>query len=93
MLEGRLEGHMVAIIDISFGGLAGAVEFLGKSGWLPEAGSEMGLELAPNSDKARTFAVEIIRVDPVDGQFGARFLGLDDAQYRIIERLMMGRPI
>ena len=93
MLEGRLEGHTIAIVDISFGGLAGAAELLGKSSWLPEAGREMELELAPNSGKARTFTIEIIRVDPVDGQFGARFLGLDDAQYRVIERLMMGRSI
>ena len=93
MLEGRLEGHAVAIVDVSFGGLAGAVEFLGKSTWLPEFGSEMVLELAPNTDKARTFAVEIIRVDTIDGQFGARFLGLDDAQYRFIERLMMGGKV
>ena len=93
MLEGRLEGHAVAIVDISFGGLAGAVEVLGKSSWLPEIGSEMELELVPNSDETRTFAIEIIRVDPVDGQFGARFLGINDAQYRVIERLIMGRSI
>lgn len=93
MLEGRLGGHAISIVDVSFGGLGAAVDFVGQSDWLPEDGEEAKLELLTASGEVHIFDVEIIRSSPIDSHFGARFLRLDDDQYRLVERLMMGRSI
>ena len=94
LLEGRLQGHPVSIVDVSLGGLGAAVHFVGHvDGWVPDLGGDSTLELLADSGEVHSFEVEVVRCDPVDGHFGVRFLSLDDHQYGVVERLVMGRKV
>lgn len=94
LLEGRLQGQAISIVDISLGGLGAAVHFVGHAdGWVPDLGGEATLELFCDSGAVHAFDVEVVRCDPVDGHFGVRFLTLDDRHYSVVERLVMGRKI
>ena len=94
LLEGRLQGHPISIVDVSLGGLGAAAHFVGHGdGWVPDLGGDLTLELLSHSGEVHGFDVEVVRCDPVDGHFGVRFLSLDDHQYRVVERLVMGRRI
>ena len=94
LLEGLLQGHPISIVDISLGGLGAAVHFVGHAeDWVPDLGGDASLELLCDSGTVHAFEVEVVRCDPVDGHFGVRFLSLDDRQYNVIERLVMGRKV
>ncbi len=92
LLEGRLQGHAISIVDVSLGGLGAAVHFVGHGdGWVPDLGGDAALELLSDSGEVHKFDVEVVRCEPVDGHFGVRFLALDDHQYTVVERLVTGR--
>ncbi len=94
LIEGRLQGHPISIVDISLGGLGAAVHFVGHvDGWVPDIGGEANLELLSETGELHAFDVEVVRCDPVDGHFGVRFISLSDEQYRLVERLVMRRKI
>ena len=91
MLEGRLDGRPVRILDVSFGGMKGAIEILGESERLPIIGSEHPLELESKGFETVRFSVTVVRVNMHRGTFGARFHELNDQQYRNLEGMIMGR--
>ena len=90
ILDGRLDGHPVRVLDVGFGGIQGAIEISGESEQLPIIGREYRLELDDGSGTV-WFVITVVRVNLGKGLFGAHFTGLDDEQYRNLERLILGR--
>ena len=93
MLHGRLDGHRVRILNVSFGGVEGAIEISGESEHLPIIGAEYHLELDDDGAETVRFLITVVRVNMGKGLFGCRFAGLDDNQYRNLERLVLGRSL
>ncbi len=58
-----------------------------------EVGSEATLTVIKDGDRILSVSIEIVRFDPEADSLGARFINIADEQYRIIERLVTGRPI
>lgn len=58
-----------------------------------EVGGEATLALFKDGDPILSASIEIVRFDKEQDSLGARFINIEDAQYRIIERLVTGRPI
>ncbi|TQV80400.1 PilZ domain-containing protein [Denitrobaculum tricleocarpae] len=58
-----------------------------------EVGSEATLTVLKDGDRILSVSIEIVRFDPEADSLGARFINIADEQYRVIERLVTGRPI
>lgn len=92
-VEAHLNGERVKVVDISAAGVGGflAVHFAGD--FASSIGMPARLTLKTPSGTEQEFTVELIRATEGAGLFGARFLGLDDAQYSMVEKLLLGRAI
>ena len=93
VLDALLDGHPIKILDVSFGGVGGAIEIVGQAEYHPELGRILPLSIESERGNTITFEVEIIRLLEPNGVFGARFTSLNDEQFRAVERLTMGRSL
>lgn len=78
------EGYEIEIVP-SQSGVEGSARF--------EVGAEATLKLLKDGEEILAICIEIVRFEPDADSLGARFVGIEDDQYRIIERLVTGRPI
>lgn len=58
-----------------------------------KVGTEATLKLLKDGEQILAIGIEIVRFVPDAESLGARFIDISDDQYRIIERLVTGRPI
>lgn len=58
-----------------------------------EVGTEATLKLLKDGEQILAVTIEIVRFEPDGDNLGARFINIADEQYRVIERLVTGRPI
>ncbi len=58
-----------------------------------KVGDPAMLKLLKDTETILEIQVEIMRFDKSEDSLGARFIDITDEQYRIIERLVTGRPI
>ena len=58
-----------------------------------EQAREDGLGNGGAAVRHAAFDVEVARIDGAANSLGLRFVGLDLANYRVIERLAIGRPV
>jgi len=88
-----LNNQPVIISDFSLGGVSIAgFEIPQKDRPTLRVGDHALLTLfQADGEVAETFDVEIVRAIGPDGHFGLEFHDLDDAQYRVVETLVM-RP-
>ncbi len=93
MLEGRLDGHPIKVLDVSFGGIGGAIEIVGHGDYQAPADENLRLEIEIGKDQTLIFEVIIVRLMEPAGTFGAQFVSLSDEQFRVLEKLTMGRPL
>lgn len=93
LLDATLEGHPIKILDVSFGGLKGVVEIIGHSEFQPPVNKPLSLSIATKDGGSINFNLTVLRLSDPSGKFGARFDGLNDDQFQVIERLTLGRPI
>ena len=94
MLPALLNGQPVEIEDVSLGGIsASSLEILSDEGVALTPGQIATLRLPRDSDQAQTLTLEIVRVSLENGSIGARIVGLDDREYRMIEKLVLGRGL
>ena len=92
-VEAELKGHPVHVVDASLGGVGiGSVELMSEKDLGMAVGEEPELELRGADGRPAEFVpIEIVRTEPAHGRIGARFTGLSDDQFRLIELLIMGR--
>ncbi len=91
LLDAVMDGHPVKVLDVGSGGFGAVLEIEGEGNYLPDVGSKVDIEIAPEAGQFSRFQVEVTRLDPVTGKFGARFRNLTDSQYKIVERMTLGR--
>lgn len=58
-----------------------------------DVGTQATLKLLKDEEQILAVKIEIVRFQPDADNLGARFIDIADDQYRIIERLVTGRPI
>ena len=92
LLAAQLDAHPVKILNISFGGVAGVIEILGSTDYIPPEDAELPLVIEGRSGSAQDFTVQVIRADARAGTFGARFINMTDDQFRVLEKMTTGRP-
>ena len=89
-----MNSNTVQVHDISLGGLgASFLEISCEFGYMPRAGDEADLRLSFGEGIEETFRIQIAHCDVENSRFGAKFVELNDRQYRIVERLTMGRRL
>ncbi len=89
-----MNSNVVQVHDISLGGLgASFLELSCDFGYMPRAGDCATLRLSFGEGVEESFKIEIAHCDVENSRFGARFVELNDRQYRIVERLTMGRRL
>lgn len=91
LLSGQLDAHPVKIVNVSFGGVGGAIEILGSADYTPPEGVSLPLVIESASGNVEAFTVQVSRVDARRGTFGARFVEMTDHQFRILEKMTTGR--
>lgn len=93
-LAARIGDQTVTIIDISLGGvgMAGATALADRSRSFRH-GEQHRILLEVPSYGLLELMVEVARIDGATNALGLRFVGLDLANYRVIERLAIGRPV
>ena len=92
-IAARLDGYSIRVLDVSFGGIGGELAGDDAAARLPPLGAKATLILMPPSGEKIAFRVEVVRRDKDGRGFGARFTTLSDREYRVVERLTMGRPL
>jgi len=98
LVSGRLDGRPVKILDVSLGGVGCAVELQGgdlEDGQDYTASSEgyLTLEVDGRSGNTHRFLVQVTWVNESSGTFGAALGALSDDQFRVLEKLIIGRPV
>ena len=91
MLDGQLDAHPVRILDVSFGGVGGAIEILGSLDYKPETEVDLPLVIEGRNGAVEAFTVQVLRLDDKAGTFGARFVNMTDHQFRVLEKLTTAR--
>jgi hypothetical protein len=92
LLNGQLDAHPVKIVNVSFGGVGGAIDILGSSDYTPPEGVNLPLVIESASGRVEDFIVQVTRVNGRRGTFGARFVEMTDHQFRVLEKMTTGRP-
>lgn len=93
-LSARIGDHAATIVDISLGGVRAAdcvVQSTTPSAY--RLGDQYRVNVDVPSYGLLELLAEVARIDTAGGSIGLRFVGLDSATYRVIERLAIGRPV
>ena len=93
LLSGRLNGCAVKVVDVSLGGVGCAIELESTEDCEPLPESDVTLEIDGRGGETFRFSVRVTWLDEDKGTLGAAFCALSDAQFRLLERLTLGRPI
>jgi hypothetical protein len=93
LLSGRLDGCAVQVVDVSLGGVGCAIELESGEDWTSLPESDVILEIDGRSGQTYRFAVRVTWINEDSGTFGATFSALSDVQFRVLEKLTLGRPI
>ncbi len=90
-LVARVDGHDVALTDISVTGFGAAVDATDSE--MPDlpVGHNGHLEIWLNDGRHMKMEIVIKRAIADDGIFGGHFVNLPDRYFRLIEALLMGR--
>ncbi|MEM7170234.1 MAG: PilZ domain-containing protein [Pseudomonadota bacterium] len=91
LLDALLDGHPIKLVDVSGGGFGAVFEIEGEGHLLPDQGSKVKMVVFLDGAESESFDIEITRIDPVTGRFGAHLLPMSDRQFKLIERLTLGR--
>jgi hypothetical protein len=93
-LAARIGDEAATIVDISLGGLrlASATVRAARARSF-KLGEQHRILLDVPSYGVLELTAEVARINAAEKSLGLRFVGLDLASYRVIERLAIGRPI
>ena len=93
-LAARIGDQAATIVDISLGGLrlASATVRAAKARSF-KLGEQHRILLDVPSYGQLELTAEVARINAAEKSVGLRFVGLDLASYRVIERLAIGRPV
>ena len=93
-LSARIGDHTATIVDISLGGLR-ATDCIVHSPTPTtyRMGEQHRVYLDVPSYGLLELTAEVARIDTAKASIGLRFVGLDAASYRVIERLAIGRSV
>lgn len=80
------------VTDISSGGIGGAINLVQKDSVKLQIGQQIELMMPREGQGDLALSLEITRTSSEDLTFGARFIDISDAQYRLIESYVTGRP-
>ena len=98
LVSGRLDDRPVKILDVSLGGVGCAVELAGGDledgqDYIPPGDGYLTLEVEGRSGATHLFLVQVTWVNEEAGTFGAAFGALSDDQFRVLEKLIIGRLV
>jgi hypothetical protein len=93
-LAAAIDGRPATIVDVSLGGLRlAAVTVRAAAARSFQLGEQHRVTLDVPSYGPLELLAEVARIDSAGSMLGLRFVGLDLASYRVIERLAIGRPV
>ncbi len=75
------------------GGVGCAIELEGGEDCSPETDSDLILEIDGRSGATHQFTVRVTWTSEESGTLGAAFGALSDNQFRLLEKLILGRPV
>lgn len=85
-------GSWTAVVtDISAGGIGGVLDLAGAEGASLEPGQRIEAVMPLDELESLAFSLVVTRGLGADLSFGARFDGVSDAQFRLIESYVTGR--
>ena len=93
-LAARIGDQAATIVDISLGGLrAAGITVQAARSRSFKLGEQHRILVEVPSYGLLELMAEVARIDAAQEWVGLRFVGLDEASYRVIERLSIGRPV
>ena len=91
VIQSALGSWNALVTDISSGGIGGAIDISQGEDVSLEIGQRIQLVMPDTAQGSLTFTLEVTRAPQADLRFGARFVDIDEAQYRLIESYVTGR--